>query len=75
MVTNGSMEAAAMLFRHYVAPGDRVIVEQPTYDRTLLLLNQAGAELAPAPLRGRRRRRRAPSSGGLRGGAARSSPT
>ena len=38
MVTNGSMEAAALLFRHLVAPGDRVIVEQPTYDRTLLLL-------------------------------------
>ena len=27
-----------------------MIVEQPTYDRTLLLLNQAGAELAPVPL-------------------------
>jgi DNA-binding transcriptional MocR family regulator len=27
-----------------------VIVEQPTYDRTLLLLQQAGAELAPAAL-------------------------
>ena len=31
-------------------PGDRVIVEQPTYDRTLLLLRQAGAELVGAPL-------------------------
>lgn len=50
MVTNGSMEGAALLFRHYVGAGDRVIVEQPTYDRTLLLLNQAGAALAPAAL-------------------------
>src|SRR5512133_2446769 len=50
MVTNGSMEAAALLFRQLVAEGDRVIVEQPSYDRTLLLLQQAGAELAPAPL-------------------------
>ena len=50
MIVNGSMEGAALLFRHYVAQGDRVIVEQPTYDRTLLLLNQAGAELAPVPL-------------------------
>jgi len=50
MVTNGSMEGAALLFRHFVSAGDRVIVEQPTYDRTLLLLNQAGAELVPAPL-------------------------
>jgi 2-aminoadipate transaminase len=50
MVTNGSMEAAALLFRHLVSAGDRVIVEQPTYDRTLLLLRQAGAELIGAPL-------------------------
>ncbi|CAN5507052.1 PLP-dependent aminotransferase family protein [soil metagenome] len=50
MITNGSMEGAALLFRHYVGAGDRVVVEQPTYDRTLLLLNQAGAELLPAPI-------------------------
>jgi 2-aminoadipate transaminase len=50
MVTNGSMEAASLLFRHFVAAGDRALIEQPTYDRTLLLLNQAGAELLPAPL-------------------------
>jgi 2-aminoadipate transaminase len=50
MVTNGSMEGAALLFRHLVAKGDRVVVEQPTYDRTLLLLQQAGAELVGAPL-------------------------
>jgi DNA-binding transcriptional MocR family regulator len=50
MVTNGSMEAAALLFRHLAGPGDRVIVEQPTYDRTLLLLRQAGVEVVPVPL-------------------------
>jgi DNA-binding transcriptional MocR family regulator len=50
MVTNGSMEAASLLFRHLVGEGDRVIVEQPTYDRTLLLLQQAGADFAPAAL-------------------------
>jgi len=50
MITNGSMEGAALLFRTYVEQGDRVVVEQPTYDRTLLLLKQAGAELVPAPL-------------------------
>src|SRR3954470_6127623 len=50
MVTNGSMEGAALLFRHLIAKGDRVVVEQPTYDRTLLLLQQAGAELVGAPL-------------------------
>ena len=52
MVTNGSMEAAALLFRHLVSDGDRVVVEQPTYDRTLLLLQQAGADLAGARLEG-----------------------
>ena len=31
-------------------PGDRVIVEQPSYDRTLLLLGRAGVELVPVPL-------------------------
>jgi DNA-binding transcriptional MocR family regulator len=50
MVTNGSMEAAALLFTHMLEPGDRVIVEQPSYDRTLLLLGRAGVELVPVPL-------------------------
>jgi 2-aminoadipate transaminase len=50
MVTNGSLEAGAMLFAHLVTPGTRVAVEQPTYDRTLLLLQQLGAELVPIPL-------------------------
>jgi len=39
-----------MLFAHLVKPGTRVAVEQPTYDRTLLLLHQLGAELVPIPL-------------------------
>jgi DNA-binding transcriptional MocR family regulator len=50
MVTNGSLEAGAMLFRHLLGPGDRVVVEQPTYDRTLLLLKQLGVELVPVRL-------------------------
>ncbi len=50
MVANGSLEAGAMLFEHLLAPGDRVIVEQPTYDRTLLLLQRLGVELVPVPL-------------------------
>src|ERR1700744_5083464 len=50
MVTNGSLEAGAMFFTHLVKPGTRVAIEQPTYDRTLLLLQQAGAELVPIPL-------------------------
>lgn len=50
MVANGSLEAGAMLFQHLLQPGDRVIVENPSYDRTLLLLQQLGVELVPVPL-------------------------
>jgi DNA-binding transcriptional MocR family regulator len=50
MVANGSLEGGAMLFEHLLAPGDRVVVEQPTYDRTLLLLQRLGVELVPVPL-------------------------
>ena len=50
MVTNGSLEAGAMLFEHLLESGDRVIVEQPSYDRTLLLLGRLGVELVPVAL-------------------------
>jgi 2-aminoadipate transaminase len=39
-----------MLFEHLVAPSDRVVVEQPSYDRTLLLLERVGAERVGVPL-------------------------
>ena len=42
MVTNGSLEAGWMLFEHLLGPGDTVIVEQPSYDRTLLMLERLG---------------------------------
>jgi 2-aminoadipate transaminase len=50
MITNGSLEGGALLFEHLVEPGDRVIVEQPSYDRTLLLLRRRGATLTGVPL-------------------------
>src|SRR5215813_2102645 len=50
MVANGSLEAGAMLFEHLLEAGDRVVVEQPTYDRTLLMLQRLGVELVPVPL-------------------------
>ena len=50
MITNGSLEAGALLFQHLLAPGDRVVVEQPSYDRTLLLLARLGAERIGVPL-------------------------
>jgi 2-aminoadipate transaminase len=51
LVTNGSMQADAFLFDALVAPGDAVIVERPTYDRTLLSLRQRGARLHAVELR------------------------
>ncbi|MFN8161849.1 MAG: PLP-dependent aminotransferase family protein [Solirubrobacterales bacterium] len=50
MITNGSLEGAAMLFAHLLEPGARVAVEQPSYDRTLLLLGRLGVEFVPVPL-------------------------
>ncbi len=50
MIANGSLEAAWMLFDHLLEPGDRVVVEQPTYDRTLLMLRRLGVELVPVRL-------------------------
>jgi DNA-binding transcriptional MocR family regulator len=45
LVTNGSMQADAFLFEQLVRPGDEVVVERPTYDRTLLSLRQRGARV------------------------------
>jgi 2-aminoadipate transaminase len=45
LVTNGSMQADAFLFEHLVAAGDAVVVERPTYDRTLLSLRGRGADV------------------------------
>jgi 2-aminoadipate transaminase len=50
IATNGSMQADAFLFQLLVEPGDLVIVEAPTYDRTLLSLRNLGAEILPIPL-------------------------
>ncbi len=50
LVTNGSMQADAFLFDEYVSAGDAVVVERPTYDRTLLSLRNRGAELTMVPL-------------------------
>ncbi|HUA75293.1 MAG TPA: PLP-dependent aminotransferase family protein [Solirubrobacteraceae bacterium] len=45
LVTNGSMQADAFLFEALVSAGDDVVVERPTYDRTLLSLRERGATL------------------------------
>jgi 2-aminoadipate transaminase len=50
IVTNGSMQADAFLFETLVKPGDAVVVEKPTYDRTLLNLRGRGADVRPVSL-------------------------
>ncbi|HXC46522.1 MAG TPA: PLP-dependent aminotransferase family protein [Solirubrobacteraceae bacterium] len=50
LVTNGSMQADAFLFEQLVKSGDEVIVERPTYDRTLLSLTERGAKVHPVEL-------------------------
>lgn len=45
LVTNGSMQADAFLFATEVDSGAAVVVEKPTYDRTLLNLRSLGADV------------------------------
>src|SRR3954468_6084198 len=48
--TNGSMPADAFLFDLLISPADTVVVEAPTYDRTLLALQGLGADIIAIPL-------------------------
>ena len=50
MIANGSLEAGWMLFSHLLGPGDEVVVEQPSYDRTLLMLEKLGVDRIGVPL-------------------------
>jgi 2-aminoadipate transaminase len=50
LVTNGSMQADAFLFDQLVSDGDTVVVERPTYDRTLLSLRGRGADVRAVEL-------------------------
>ncbi|GLZ39997.1 PLP-dependent aminotransferase family protein [Actinokineospora sp. NBRC 105648] len=50
LVTNGSMQADAFLFDELVVAGQPVVVERPTYDRTLLGLRDRDADVRPVSL-------------------------
>ena len=50
LITNGSMQAGAFLFDWLVTPGTPVVVERPTYDRTLLGLQKRGADITAIDL-------------------------
>jgi 2-aminoadipate transaminase len=49
MVTNGSLQADALVFDE-LAVGAEVVVEDPTYDRTLLGLRRRGARIHAIPV-------------------------
>src|SRR5690625_717805 len=51
IVTNGSMQADAFLFEAAVGAGDAVVVERPSYDRTLASLKGRGADLHALAMR------------------------
>jgi DNA-binding transcriptional MocR family regulator len=50
LATNGSMQADAFLFQLKVQRGDTVVVEAPSYDRTLLSLRELEADLIAIPV-------------------------
>ena len=50
MVTPGALTAAAIVAQAYARPGDRVLVESPTYPNATDALRHAGARLAPSPV-------------------------
>lgn len=47
LVTNGSQQGISLLTRLLITPGDRVLVEAPTYPGALEVFRAGGAELVP----------------------------
>ena len=50
LVTNGAHHALALVLRAFTGPGDRVLVEQPTYPNAIDAITAAHAIPIPAPL-------------------------
>ncbi len=50
IVTSGSMQSLSLLAEHFVASGDRVIVEAPTYHGFLSSLQQRNAQIIGIPM-------------------------
>lgn len=50
LITNGAQQAISLLVRTMITPGDRVLVEAPTYPGALEVLRAAGAEVVAQPL-------------------------
>ncbi|MCV7176399.1 MocR-like transcription factor YczR [Mycolicibacterium sphagni] len=52
MVTSGAQHAIALILATYAQPGDRVLVEQPTYHGVLTAIATAGARPVPVAMTG-----------------------
>jgi len=51
LLTNGSLQGAALVIEHlFAGRGGLAVVEAPTYDRTILLLRRFGAQVEALPL-------------------------
>lgn len=50
MVTSGAQHAIGLILATYTQPGDRVLVEQPTYHGALSAISTAGARAVPVSL-------------------------
>lgn len=50
MITTGAQQAISLLADQLVSPGDRVVVDHPTYPGAIDAMRRAGARLVPVPL-------------------------
>jgi DNA-binding transcriptional MocR family regulator len=50
VVTAGVMDAVGLVMSALLSPGDRVLVEHPTYPGAVSLLDEAGAQPVPVPV-------------------------
>nr|WP_165588562.1 PLP-dependent aminotransferase family protein [Mycolicibacterium komanii]CRL66437.1 transcriptional regulator with HTH domain and aminotransferase domain protein [Mycolicibacterium komanii] len=50
MVTTGALHAIGLILTTYIQPGDRVVVEQPTYHGALSSITTAGARPVPVAM-------------------------
>ena len=50
VITSGSLQGFVFVAQQLVRPGTRVLVEAPTYDRPLKILNRLGAEVVTVPM-------------------------
>jgi DNA-binding transcriptional MocR family regulator len=50
MITSGAQHAIGLILAAFTEPGDRVLVEQPTYHGALSAISTAGTRAVPVPL-------------------------